>query len=42
MSHECPECGMVCGCDMEDHDQPQPDDCTHIQRVQVETWRYTK
>lgn len=29
MSHECPECGQTCYCDMEDHDQPTPDDCTH-------------
>lgn len=30
MSHECPLCFQVCYCDMEDHDQPQPDDCIHI------------
>jgi len=30
MSHACPDCGMVCCCDMEDHDQPQPEDCTHV------------
>lgn len=28
--HECDECGYYCDCDMEDHDQPQPVDCTHI------------
>lgn len=28
--HECDECGQYCACDMEDHDQPQPDDCTHV------------
>lgn len=27
--HECPECGQVCYCDMEDHDQPAPPDCKH-------------
>ncbi len=29
MSHACVDCGMVCYCDMEDHEQDQPDDCTH-------------
>lgn len=29
MSHECPECGQTCYCDMEDHDQEAPDDCSH-------------
>jgi hypothetical protein len=27
--HECPECGMACDCDGEDHGQPAPDDCCH-------------
>jgi hypothetical protein len=30
VSHECEECGQHCYCDMEDHDQPQPADCTHV------------
>ena len=29
MSHECPECGVVCGCNMDDYDQPHPGYCTH-------------
>lgn len=29
MSHTCPECGMCCYCDMEDHDSDAPDDCCH-------------
>ena len=28
MAHECPECGQYCYCDIEDHDQPAPDDCS--------------
>jgi hypothetical protein len=28
--HSCEICGERCGCDMEDHEQPQPDDCIHI------------
>ena len=27
--HSCPECGMACRCDMEDHDQDAPEDCCH-------------
>ncbi len=27
--HSCPECQMACDCDMEDHEQEAPDDCTH-------------
>ena len=29
MSHACVLCGALCYCDMEDHDQPPPADCTH-------------
>jgi len=29
MSHSCPLCWQYCDCDMEDHDQPEPADCTH-------------
>lgn len=29
MAHECPDCGQLCYCDMEDHEQPAPDDCCH-------------
>ena len=29
MAHECPECGQECYCDMEDHWQEAPDDCSH-------------
>lgn len=25
--HDCPDCGMACDCDGEDHEQPTPDDC---------------
>lgn len=28
--HDCDECGQYCDCDMEDHYQSQPDDCTHV------------
>lgn len=28
--HECEVCGAYCDCDMEDLDQPQPDDCEHL------------
>lgn len=27
--HDCDLCGDACDCDMEDHYQSQPDDCTH-------------
>lgn len=27
--HTCRECGMMCDCDGEDHDQPAPPDCQH-------------
>ncbi len=27
--HDCPECDEVCYCDMEDHEQDAPDDCSH-------------
>jgi hypothetical protein len=30
MAHEGPDCGQVCYCDMEDHEQPAPDDCLHV------------
>jgi hypothetical protein len=26
--HACFNCGRVCDCDGEDHDQEQPEDCT--------------
>lgn len=29
MCHDCPECGELCYCDMEDHFQDAPDDCGH-------------
>ena len=29
--HSCPECHMACNCDMEDHEQDAPDDCTHCE-----------
>ena len=28
--HDCDICGQACDCDMEDHYQSQPDDCTHV------------
>lgn len=28
--HECKYCGQMCTCDMEDHGQPQPNDCVHL------------
>jgi hypothetical protein len=28
--HDCDLCGEYCDCDMEDHHNPQPDDCTHV------------
>lgn len=28
--HDCDLCGQACDCDMEDHYQSQPADCTHI------------
>jgi len=27
--HDCPHCEMACDCDMEDHYQSAPDDCSH-------------
>lgn len=27
--HVCPNCLQVCDCDMEDHWQEAPDDCSH-------------
>ena len=27
--HECQLCGSACFCDMEDHGQPAPSNCTH-------------
>jgi hypothetical protein len=30
MAHECELCGQQCYCDGEDHGQPQPHDCTHL------------
>lgn len=27
--HDCPICGESCDCDMEDHEQPAPEDCDH-------------
>jgi hypothetical protein len=30
MAHECELCGQYCYCDMEDHGQPQPEDCPHL------------
>lgn len=27
--HDCPECESACYCDMEDHWQSAPDDCSH-------------
>ena len=29
MAHNCPECEELCYCDMEDHYQQAPDDCSH-------------
>jgi len=29
MTHACPDCGMSCTCDMEDHESDAPDDCCH-------------
>jgi len=28
--HDCDLCDEACDCDMEDHYQPQPADCTHV------------
>jgi hypothetical protein len=28
--HTCIECGSVCYCDMEDHENPMPADCSHV------------
>jgi len=30
MAHECPDCGQECYCDMEDHGQEAPGDCSHV------------
>jgi hypothetical protein len=30
MCHECPECGELCYCDLEDHESEAPDDCLHV------------
>jgi hypothetical protein len=30
MSHECPDCGQQCNCDMEDADMGNSDDCEHF------------
>ena len=27
--HECPECGELCDCDLEDMEQDAPEDCCH-------------
>lgn len=29
MAHTCMDCGQECYCDMEDHHQPTPSDCSH-------------
>lgn len=29
MAHTCMDCGQECYCDMEDHHQDTPSDCTH-------------
>lgn len=29
MAHECPNCGQLCYCDLEDHESEAPDDCVH-------------
>ena len=29
MSHDCPDCGELCYCDMEDHLYGDADDCLH-------------
>lgn len=29
MAHDCPECGELCYCDIEDHMNEAPDDCCH-------------
>jgi hypothetical protein len=28
--HECEDCGLICDCDGEDMQNPQPDDCVHL------------
>lgn len=28
--HECPYCYDVCYCDLEDHENDPPDDCSHL------------
>lgn len=33
MAHECEICGQECYCDMEDHGQPQPDNCVHLRSL---------
>lgn len=27
--HDCPRCDSACYCDLEDHYQPAPHDCSH-------------
>lgn len=27
--HDCPDCDMACACDMEDHYQSAPANCSH-------------
>ena len=38
--HECPICGQICDCDLDDtHGLPVPDDCLHIcQEDEYECW----
>ena len=42
--HECPECGQACACDMEDHEQSAPDDCSHEcdpKDLELDDYHYT-
>lgn len=30
MAHECPDCGALCYCDIEDAEMEAPEDCGHV------------
>lgn len=36
--HECPECGLMCDCDSEDHAQPAPTECECEINHEEEGW----
>lgn len=38
--HMCELCGYYCDCDMEDTDNPQPEDCVHLGSCCDEEERY--